>query len=164
MKKQLFFIGLLAVGAIGAGVFAYVNYGSVAAGREAETATHPESGIIADAALPAPMFPSKASNENGITVTVTPLLVSSDAAIWKFDVVMSTHTQELGGYNLAKMATLVDDTGKTYKPTAWQPDAAQGHHIGGILEFDRPSTESNNVTITIPGVGGSGERVFEWQK
>lgn len=164
MKKQLFFTGLFAVGVIGAGVIAYGNYGPVAAEREAETAVRSESGSIDDAALQAPIFPPKVNDKNGITVTVTPLLVSSDSATWEFDVVMSTHAEELGGYDLATLAILVDDAGKEYKPIAWKPDASEGHHIGGVLQFDRPTVESNNVTVIISGVGGPGGRVFEWQK
>lgn len=162
MKKRIFFISLFVLSIVGIGVFAYAKYGSVTAERETRTASYSESGAIVNKALSAPQFPSKTSDENGITVTVTPLLVSSDAATWKFDVVMSTHAVELGSYNLKDAAALADGTGRIYKPVSWQPDATEGHHIGGILVFDRPVAESKTVIVAISGIGGSSERIYTW--
>lgn len=163
MNKKIM-IGIFAALALASGIVAYATFSSGSLTTQNEQMEGQQDGLIVDEALPAPQFPPKASDENGITVTVTPLLVASDIATWKFDVVMSTHVVELGSYDLKEMATLTDGTGKVYRPISWEPDAKEGHHIGGVLQFDRPTTESDNVTVKITGVGGPGERVFEWRK
>lgn len=103
------------------------------------------------------------NSDSGITVVVTPPDFATGAAMWNFDVVMSTHMYELGGYDLKTMATLVDATGKTYKAVSWKPDAKEGHHIGGTLQFDRIVVHPKDIIVlNIVGVGTAGDRVFQW--
>lgn len=162
MKKQLLFIVLFAVGMIGIGIAMYINYGPGAAERNSGTATRSGVGAISDAPISAPQFPPKVSDENGVTVTITPLLVSPDAATWEFDVVLSTHVQELGGYDLAKLATLADENGNEFKPLSWSPDATEGHHIGGVLKFDRLASKPARIEIKVAEIGTVTERSFRW--
>lgn len=124
-------------------------------GHAAETSFSQPSGATS-------ISQARENTDNGVTVVVTPPDLSNTSTVWNFDVVMSTHVQELGGYDLGKMATLVDDQGKTYKPISWTPDAKEGHHIGGTLSFDRIPTSTKSVTVKIVGIVGDGERVFQW--
>lgn len=162
MKKQLLFIVLFAIGVIGIGIVAYSNYGPGMAERNSATTTRSGVSAISDAPISAPQFPPKVSDENGVTVTITPLLVSPDAATWEFDVVLSTHVQELGGYDLAKLATLADESGNVFKPLSWSPDATEGHHVGGILKFDRPASKLTRIEITVAEIGAVAKRSFQW--
>lgn len=100
----------------------------------------------------------QSSDVNGVTIVVTPIDPYSDVDTLSFDVVLSTHVQELGGYDLAKLARLVDGEGRILAPISWSPDATEGHHIGGRLQFSRPVTSSILLTIE-----ADGERSFRWK-
>jgi hypothetical protein len=146
---------------IGAGVAAY-GWNQVRVDKEGTVEHVAEAGPSGAVSVPSASSQVRENADNGVTVIVTPPDFSNTTTPWNFDVVMSTHVQELGGYDLVKMATLVDDAGKTYTPISWQPDAKEGHHIGGSLQFDRVALNSKSITLKIGGVGGTEERIFQW--
>jgi hypothetical protein len=98
-------------------------------------------------------------------VAVTPLGLSEDAPTLDFEVLMDTHSVELD-MNLATLATLMTDNGRTVTATLW--DAVPGgHHLSGVLSF--PGTEdgtavlegATQLTLTIREVD-TAERIFVW--
>lgn len=159
MHKKII-LGIFAALMVAGGFVAYAMVGP--ASYADEPINTPQAGSLDDGLLQAPNLPSKTNDENGVTVTITPLRVSSEVETWEFDVVLSTHVQELGGYDLTKLVTLVDEDGNAFKPSAWSPDATEGHHIGGILKFDRPTTAPGLIEVRIQGVGGVDERNYSW--
>lgn len=107
-------------------------------------------------------YPTRENNDANISIFVTPEDLSQKGSSWDFDVIMSNHMYDLGIYDLSKLATLTDDTGKTHRPISWSPDAKEGHHVGGKLTFNRLDPISKQVKLTIVGIGGAGGRVFQW--
>ncbi len=96
-------------------------------------------------------------------ITPTNLKNPGDAVI--FVVLMDTHSVDLS-MDLAQLAVLSTDTGKTVQATLW--DAPRGgHHVEGKLSF--PSTKdgsalldgAKSVTITITNLDAP-SREFTW--
>ena len=80
------------------------------------------------AAQGAPASPAaRTSSEQGVTVTVRPGRLRPRAKTWNFEIVLDTHSEELGD-DLLKSAVLVDGEGRQYKPTRWDGAAPGGHH------------------------------------
>jgi hypothetical protein len=100
-----------------------------------------------------------------VSVTVTPLNLSTPAATLDFEVVLDTHTVDLG-MDLTDLALLTTDSGRTVEPTLW--DAPQGgHHVSGVLSFPAEIEGASlldgtaRLTLTINDVDVP-ERVFAW--
>lgn len=101
------------------------------------------------------------SNEGGsVTVDVTPTALEVGKPL-AFDIAMNTHSVDLGD-DLTKIATLRDDAGKEYKPTAWDGPDGGGHHRSGTLQFAALSTKPKYVELVIKGLAQVPERVFRW--
>src|SRR3972149_9933266 len=49
-----------------------------------------------------------------------------------FQITMDTHSVDLDGYDLGKLAILKDDAGREYQPVSWEGGAG-GHHRRGLL-------------------------------
>ena len=87
-----------------------------------------------------------------------------------FQVKLDTHSVELGQYDLAKLALLRNDQGRSVLPRAWQAGSARGHHISGTLAFadqdpsGAPIIDSNTryLDLVIREVGQVKERVLRW--
>jgi hypothetical protein len=112
----------------------------------------------------------------------TSLRQSSDAAnvtidvTWKgraagpvFTVAMNTHSVDLDGYDLSKLAVLRTNQGTEAQPASW--DAAKGgHHREGTLTFPVTAADgkpllgpaTHSLELTIRGVAGVPERTFRW--
>jgi hypothetical protein len=101
-----------------------------------------------------------------VTVAVT---WDGPAAGPLFRVVMDTHSVDLDGYDLRRLAVLRTDRGAELRPLGW--DAPKGgHHRSGTLSF--PSTApdgsaaigptTRTVQLVIRDVAGVPERRFEW--
>ena len=122
-----------------------------------------------DAGPGAPAKPSAAtrtSEEGEVTVAVT----------WKgwsagpvFDVAMDTHSVDLDGYDLKKLAVLRNDRGNKVLARGW--DAPKGgHHREGTLSFPDRATDggpvigphTRRILLVIRDVGVP-ERRFEWK-
>ena len=102
---------------------------------------------------------SQTNSEGGVTVMVTPKNLS--VVSWNFEVSLSTHSVELDE-DLIKVAVLVDENGKEFKPISWEGSPAGGHHREGILKFNALTPKPESIKLIIREVGGIKERVFVW--
>lgn len=102
---------------------------------------------------------TKTEEQASVTVVVTPLDLSPNSKEWKFDVVMDTHSVELD-QDMTKIAILVDDQGKEYKPLSWDGPVG-GHHREGVLIFNQIIPNPKSVELKISEVG-SVVRIFKW--
>jgi rhodanese-related sulfurtransferase len=96
-------------------------------------------------------------------VTVTPINLSDkEAATIDFEIVMDTHAGDLG-FEMTKIATLKGNTEEEASPTAWSGGKG-GHHLSGKLTFPTGALRATGrVTLTLKGVGGGNDLVFEWE-
>jgi hypothetical protein len=104
----------------------------------------------------------RTNDAGGVRVVVKPKAIEAGASMWEFEITMDTHTKPLSD-DLSRIAVLVDGSGGRYLPLAWQGDPPGGHHRKGILQFPAPETKSGKVELQISGVGGSENRVFQWE-
>ena len=81
-----------------------------------------------------------------------------------FEVSMDTHSEDLDGDDLSKLALLRDDTGKEYRPLSWV-SAPGGHHRSGTLTLPVPAGigQAKYLELVIKDVAKVGERVLRWQ-
>ncbi|MEK7627071.1 MAG: hypothetical protein AAB397_00615 [Patescibacteria group bacterium] len=100
---------------------------------------------------------TKINNEGAVTVAVTP----TDRSNWSFEVVLDTHSMELGE-DLTQVSVLVDENGNEHKPVEWRGDPPGGHHRAGTLIFGEIASASKSVILIIRQIGGIAERKFEW--
>lgn len=105
------------------------------------------------------------SNEGG-AVTIEVKWLGRNGGSLVFQVDMNTHSVNLDGYDLGKLAVLRDDSGKEFKPVSWQ-SAAGSHHRSGKLAFSVPEplreSGAKYVELTIREVAGIKERNFRWE-
>lgn len=106
-------------------------------------------------------LPSRVNDEGQVTVTVTPLALSSTADAWRFEVQLTTHVSPLI-QDLAAVATLSDGKGHDERASAWKGDPPGGHHRKGVLEFKPISPMPALITLGIRQVGGIPKRSFSW--
>lgn len=106
-------------------------------------------------------LPRQTSRSGEVEAAVTPGQIRADSESWDFQVVLDTHTIELSE-DLQQAAVLADDTGREFKPTAYEGDPPGGHHRTGILKFEPVTPLPKSVTLKLRGVGGIGERSFSW--
>lgn len=103
---------------------------------------------------------TKTEEQESVTVVVTPLDLSLNSKKWKFDVGMNTHSVELD-QDMIKIAVLVDNQGKEYKPIKWEGPIG-GHHREGVLIFNQITPSPKSVELKISGIKGV-VRTFVWQ-
>ena len=103
---------------------------------------------------------TKIDDQAGVTVTVTPTLLSEESREWKFDITLSTHSVELD-QDMTKVAILADDSGKEYRPARWEGAPAGGHHREGTLFFAPITPYPQHLKLNIKDVGGI-QRLFSW--
>ena len=75
---------------------------------------------------------------------------------------MNTHSVDLDGYDLGKLALLRDDAGKEYLPVFWDSPTG-GHHREGVLTFQITDSENQYFNLIIRDVAGVEERTFHWE-
>lgn len=149
LKKNLKILFLLAA-IVAAAVFL------ASCGEDEKQDTGKGNGKTAVAELP-----QQTSRTGAVEVSVKPENISADAQSWNFRITLNTHTAELGE-DLSQAATLVDDGGGEFKPTAYEGDPPGGHHREGVLKFNPISPAPKSVTLKVRGVGGVAERSFSW--
>jgi hypothetical protein len=124
------------------------------------------NGVAKPAVLPEASGLTTVADEQGaVSVAVTPLDLTTSAQTLDFEVAMNTHSVELG-MDLASLATLETDNGRSVEASLWDAEPG-GHHVSGILYF--PATVdgtavlegASQVTVTIREVAVP-ERVFAW--
>lgn len=104
---------------------------------------------------------TKTEEQADVTVIVTPIDLSLNSKEWKFDVGMNTHSVELD-QDMIKVAVLVDDSGKEYKPLSWNGSEPDGHHREGVLKFNQIIPIPKSIELKISGIGGV-VRSFVWK-
>ncbi len=98
------------------------------------------------------------NSAGGVSFEVTPQGFSPNEQV-VFQVSINTHQGSLD-YDFAKVSTLETSSGGNYTALKWD-GATGGHHLSGTLTF--PSVgQTNLLRLTIRGVYGVPERVFEW--
>lgn len=109
---------------------------------------------------------TRVDEQGTVIVSVTPLNLSSPGTTLDFEVILETHSVDLS-MDLAALATLTNDNGRTVKPTSW--DGPQGgHHVAGTLSFPTEANgelllaDASGLTLTINNVDAP-ERVFTWE-
>ena len=55
-----------------------------------------------------------------ITVKVSPQDLSESAETWDFEILLDTHSQNLGDLNLLNNSVLIDDKGNQFNPISWE--------------------------------------------
>lgn len=98
----------------------------------------------------------------GVRVVVIPRALTPGATTWEFDVTLDTHTKPLND-DLVAVSALVDERGRSTKPSSWQGDAPGGHHRKGILKFSPPAELPKSIELQINGIGGVATRTFRWE-
>lgn len=96
----------------------------------------------------------------GVSVAVTYInpRASEDA---RFEVALNTHSVVLDSYDLKKLVSLRDGSGKIYTPTKVE-NKGGGHHRQVALTFPKISEEAKRVDVVIKDVAGVKERSFSW--
>jgi hypothetical protein len=103
---------------------------------------------------------SQTSKEAAVTVKVTPLDLSAQAAVWRFEVVLDTHVVALD-HDMTAVVALADGAGREYRPLAWEGDKPGGHHRKGVLTFEPIRPTPTSVMLKIRRIGVA-ERTFSW--
>jgi len=106
------------------------------------------------------VYTPQINNERGIKVTVTRQIIPNEAKTWDFEVVLETHTQDLGD-DLSKSSILVAD-GKQYMPLDWKGAPPGGHHRKGLLRFKAVAPQPQSMELQIRLAGDSSPRSFKW--
>jgi hypothetical protein len=105
-------------------------------------------------------YKSQTSNAKSVRVEVTPVqLITGQPATFK--VQLSTHSVELS-YDLVKLSTLKEDSGREYRALKWVGDPPKGHHRSGVLEFPAIAQGTKSITLSIKEIAGVPERTFAW--
>jgi hypothetical protein len=111
------------------------------------------------AAAQAPL-PSRTSNEQMVTVKVTPHDLAAKS--WEFEVALDTHVRPLDD-DLMKTAVLLDPAGGRHAPLAWRGDGPGGHHRKGILVFAPLEPRPSVIELQLQRAGEAAPRTFKWQ-
>jgi hypothetical protein len=96
-----------------------------------------------------------------VTVDIKPTALTIGQPV-SFDIAMNTHSVDLGD-DLIKISSMRDDSGKEYKPTAWEGAEAGGHHRSGTLRFGALTGKPRFVELVIKGMAKVPERIFRWE-
>jgi hypothetical protein len=103
--------------------------------------------------------------QGAVVIKVKPLNLSNPGEMLDFDVAMNTHSANLG-MDLAALATLTTDNGRSVPAAKWDGPAG-GHHVEGTLQFPAATdgttvlAGATRLTLTIRNVDAP-ERVFTW--
>ena len=99
------------------------------------------------------------TGEGDVSIELTPSEISNGKLT--FDLKSNTHSVDLAGVDLKKIATL-EYNGKVFQPVS--APALNGHHVSGTLVFDvgNEISEIKNIKLTIKGIPQEEERIFEW--
>lgn len=159
MKRNIVLIaGLVFVGFLAAcGSESATQLPVIAAAEEA----------VAESAAPgqATSWDTAVDDQGAVTVAITPVDLGQEATSLAFEVVMDTHSVDLG-MDLATLAMLTTDNGRTVTATLW--DAVPGgHHVSGLLTFPAVVEKTavlegaTELTLTITDVDAP-SRTFTW--
>lgn len=106
------------------------------------------------------LYETQTSDEQEVTVVVTPIVLGKSNEETKFLARFDTHTIELD-FDIAAVATLKDDNEKNYSAFSWSGGRG-GHHLEGEIVFPPIKKTARIVTLTLSGVNGA-DRIFSWE-
>lgn len=121
----------------------------------------PSTGIIS-------LLP-QINGEGEITVKVSPQDLSQSAKTWDFEVLLDTHSQNLGDADLANNSVLLDDKGHQASPLyreelpADKVELPQEHHRQVILKFAPITPRPKSIELKIRNIGDIDKRSFKWE-
>ena len=75
---------------------------------------------------------------------------------------LDTHSGDLRKYDFINGAKLAGGNGIARAPSNWIVTADDGHHLEGLLVFDRPQGPGE-VRLVLRDLGGVAERAFRWE-
>lgn len=104
---------------------------------------------------------TKSDDQPPIAIKATPVEFGQYAKVWKFAIVLDTHSVDLN-QDLMQIAILVDNQGNEYKPIDWEGSGPGGHHREGALIFSPVQPLPEYVELKISGIGDV-IRSFSWQ-
>lgn len=116
--------------------------------------------LAVNGAQAASNLPPQSSREGGVSVQVTPRLVSG--SVWEFEFSINTHSGDLSE-DLTKAVVLVADGGASHAPLAWEGAPPGGHHRKGVLRFKAISPQPQAIELKLQRPGEPSPRVFRWQ-
>lgn len=116
-------------------------------------------GLSASIAI-AQDLPSLTSGQSGVTIKVKPKDLKH--AVWEFDVVFDTHTQELKEDMMKSAVLVVDPRGTKFTPIEWKGDPPGGHHRKGVLRFKAVTPPPAGFELRIMRAGEERPRSFRW--
>ena len=96
----------------------------------------------------------------GVTVIATLLGEQGEATAIRL--ALETHSGNLDGYKWETIATLHDDSGKTYPLQAVENASGGGHHRQAVLRFVKLGPGAKTIELVVKDVGGVKERTFRW--
>ena len=96
----------------------------------------------------------------GVTVAATLLKDQAEATAIKL--VLDTHSVNLDGYKFEAIATLRDDSGRTYPVEAVEQASGGGHHRQAVLRFGKADPQAKSLELIVKDVAGVKERIFRW--
>ena len=108
---------------------------------------------------------ARVDNQGAVEVSVTPVNLNNPEETLIFEVVLNTHSVDLS-MDLATVATLNTDTGKSVRAAVWEAPRG-GHHVEGKLSFPasvdgEPLLEgAKTLTLTIIDLDVP-ERILAW--
>ena len=105
---------------------------------------------------------TRSSNDQGVTVKVSPKLIGSTDKLWEFAVVLDSHSADLSD-ELTQSASLTTSDGRTLQPVSWTGAPAGGHHREGVLAFEVPAPRPSTIELRIARRGESAPRTFRWE-
>ncbi|MBI2002379.1 MAG: hypothetical protein HYT85_03210 [candidate division NC10 bacterium] len=117
----------------------------------------------AEAGLAATTAQAKLSQQlagGGVTVAAT--LLKNQAEATAIKLVLDTHSANLDGYKFEAIATLRDDSGKTYPVEAVEQASGGGHHRQAVLRFGKADPQAKSLELIVKDVAGVKERIFRW--
>ena len=137
-----------------------------------ETAARPTRTTVPTATVDSPQadqastYETRSDSQGAVVFEVTPLDLSTSAESLEFEVVMNTHSVDLG-WDLASQAVLATDTGLEVQGISWP--VGNGHHYSGVLAFPAMAPDgvpllagAKMVTLIVFDTDVP-ERRFDWE-
>jgi len=159
MSKQLKILLVTVFGLLIAGGVAF-GLSKVLGATEAAGAAEAHSVILAKGE-------PKTSDGGGVTIEVSFVPPTEAANALLFEVSLSTHSVELGEYDLEKLSQVTLQPGGALAEVEWKPQGpGEGHHVTGMLTVKDPKgllAAAKMVGLELRDIAGVPVREFEWQ-
>ncbi len=104
---------------------------------------------------------TKQSEENNVTVVVSPRAITPESQTVDFEITLDTHSVELDA-DLSAEAKIITDSGAPLAALSFEGDPPGGHHRRGVLRMPLPNPLPNQLVLVLPRMGAAQERVFTW--